>query len=147
MGELNSTNAQGGLRAGREMDRMISQSVMGRAVTQQKREVFESTEKGTRPLANYSTDIAAAWEVAEHLAITLVPVQEGSWFALVGRGERWKSPAEFIKFLGREDFLNAGAAVGTDAAFVICQAALNAVKNKELAARNSAERSPDSLTH
>ena len=79
--------------AGRELDRIVAQSVMGRTVSQQKREVFESTEKGTRPLANYTTDISAAWEVAEHMAITLVPIQENSWFALVGRGSRWASPA------------------------------------------------------
>jgi hypothetical protein len=133
------------MRAGREMDREIAQSVMGRVVTQQKREVFESTDKGTRPLANYTTDITAAWEVAEHMAITLVPIQEKSWFALVGRGKRWASPAEFIKFLGREDFLNAGAAVGEDAALTICQAALNAIKNKETAAQT--ERGPEASIH
>lgn len=116
------------MRAGRELDRIVAQSVMGHAVTQQKREVFEATPQGTRPLANYTTDITAAWEVAEHMAITLVPIQENSWFALVGRAERWKSPAEFIKFLGKEDFLNAGAAVGETAALTICEAALNSIR-------------------
>jgi hypothetical protein len=109
---------------------------MGHAVTQQKREVFEATEKGTRPLASYTTDIVAAWEVAERHAITLIPVKENAWFALVGRGERWTSPADFLKFLGEGKFLNAGAAVGESAAMTICQAALKAVENAELAEQN-----------
>lgn len=124
------------MRAGRELDRVIAQRVMGNVVTQQKREVFEATEKGTRPLANYSTDIVAAWEVAERHAITLIPVKENAWFALVGKGERWSSPADFLKFLGEGKFLNAGAAVGESAAMTICQAALKAVENAELAEQN-----------
>jgi hypothetical protein len=108
---------------------------MGHVVTQQKREVFESTEKGTRPLAEYTSDIEAAWEVAEKHAITLIPIKENAWFALVGRGERWSSPADFLKFLGEGKFLNAGAAVGESAPMTICQAALKAVENAEIAAR------------
>lgn len=129
------------MRAGRELDRVIAQRVMGYVVTQQKREVFEATPKGTRPLAHYTTDISAAWEVAERLAITLIPVQGGQWFALVGKGERWNSPADFLKFLGEGKFLNAGAAVAETAAMTICQAALNSIENKELAARSESEGS------
>jgi hypothetical protein len=126
------------MRAGRELDRVIAQRVMGHVVTQQKREVFEATEKGTRPLANYTTDIQAAWEVAEKYAITLIPVQESSWFALVGRGERWASPADFLKFLGEGKFVNAGAAVGETAAMTICQAALKSIDNAEIAEHGAA---------
>lgn len=129
------------MRAGREMDKLIAQHVMGRVVTQQKREVFESTEKGTRPLANYSTDMAAAWEVAERKAITLIPVQANGWFALLGRGERWASPADFLKFLGEANFMNAGAAVGEDPAHTICLAALKSLENKELSAQGAVAES------
>jgi hypothetical protein len=123
------------MRAGRELDRVVAQRVMGYAVTQQKREVFEATPKGTRPLAHYTTDIAAAWEVVERLGITLIPVQGGQWFALVGRGERWESPADFLRFLGEGNFVNAGAAVGESAAMTICQAALKSVEFRQSAER------------
>jgi hypothetical protein len=124
-----------GARAGRELDRLIAQRVMGHVVTQQKREVFEATPRGTRPVARYSTELEAAWEVAERLAITMIPIQGGEWFALVGRGERWSGPAEFMQFLAEADFANAGAAVGRDLPFTICLAALRAMENRELRAR------------
>ena len=125
------------MRAGRELDRVIAERVLGHVVTQQKREVFEATEKGTRPLANYTTDIEAAWEVAEKLSITLIPVKENAWFTLVGRGERWSSPADFLQFLGEGKFLNAGAAVNDTAPMAICAAAIKAIENAEIAATKS----------
>lgn len=126
------------IRAGRELDRVIAQRVMGYPVTQQKREVFEGTPKGTRPLQSYSTDIAAAWEVVEHMGITLIPVEGGMWFAFVGASERWKSPADFIRYLQQENFADAGAAVGESAPLTICIAAIKAAEKRELAAAEGA---------
>jgi hypothetical protein len=129
------------------MDRIIASEVMGHPVTQQKREVFEATAKGTRPVHPYSTDIAAAWEVVERMGITLIPVADGSWFAFVGPNGRWNTPADFIRFLQNENFTQAGAAVGEDAAFTICQAALKAVQNRAAASQSLGAESAGSPPH
>jgi hypothetical protein len=136
------------MRAGRELDKVIAQQVMEHSLTQQKREVYEGTPKGTRPLASYSTDISAAWEVVEKLAITLVPIENGSWFALVGNGARWRSPADLIQYLQTGNFVQAGAAVGTDPALVVCLAAVKAIENRDSRAQNPTdpEASPNT-TH
>jgi hypothetical protein len=123
------------MRAGRELDKMIAQHVMGHPVTQQKREVFEGTSKGTRPLAAYTTDMTAAWEVVERMSITLIPIENGGWFALAGKPERWKSPADFMQYLQTADFASAGAAVGESAPFVVCMAAIKAIENRNTAVK------------
>jgi hypothetical protein len=116
---------------------LIAQQVMGYPVTQQKREVFEATDKGTRPLNHYSTDMAAAWEVVEKMGITLIPIENANWFALVGgKDGRWRSPAEFMQYLQTADFTQAGAAVGESAPLVICIAAIKAIQSRETLVHN-----------
>jgi hypothetical protein len=52
--------------------------------------------QGERPLRRYSRDMTAAWEVTEKMNITLIPVEDHNWFAMVGKDERFKGPAEFL---------------------------------------------------
>jgi hypothetical protein len=118
----------------RDLDQLISQYVLGHQVIEQRKGgLKERTRLGhVRPLRAYSKDIGAAWEVAEKMAITLIPIQGGKWFAMVGNaGEAWGSPADFLKFLGSADFTNAGAAVEDSPALTICLAALQAVQKRD----------------
>jgi hypothetical protein len=118
------------MNAGRELDERIAKEVLGNSVARQKREVYESTPKGTRPLRSYSTDIEAAWEVAQAMAISIVPIENKEWFAFVGRSGGWKSPAEFLEALSTAEFMESGAAVSPSAALSICLAALRAVEKR-----------------
>lgn len=64
------------LNPGRELDKLIAEKVMGRSIfsiggEEPYRLQEGDEEKGTRNLAYYSTDIAAAWEVVEKM--------EGIW--------------------------------------------------------------------
>ena len=99
----------------------------------------------TRPLRNYSTDINAAWEVATKLGVTLLPTTEG-WFALIGPATEWRSPAEFMVYLQKADFVKAGAAVAPQGSMAICLAAVRWLENLETrgaTAQASAELNSD----
>lgn len=119
------------MRPGRELDTFIAEKVLGHQVKIRAREVWETTSSGERHLRKFSRDIAAAWEVVEKLGITIIPVEEGQWFAFVGPGKPWNNPAEFVEFLSKADFVNSGAAVGSNPAEVICLAAYKAIKKRE----------------
>ena len=121
------------MTATRDLDQLVSQHVLGHRVVQQKKGgLKERTRLGhIRPLRAYTKDIAAAWEVAEKMQITLIPIQGGKWFAMAGNPEGWSSPAEFLKFLGSAEFTEAGAAVEESAALTICLAALAAVQKRD----------------
>ncbi len=122
-------------RSGQKMDLLIAETILGHSIVKRKQGGYtEGTDRGTRPLPSYSKDISAAWEVAEKIGITLIPVDQGSWFAMAGtNGQRWKSPGEFIQYLQTGEFASAGAAVADSAPLAICLAALSAVKKKESA--------------
>ncbi len=115
------------MRPGTEMDTFIAQKVFGYPVKVKMTQLWEVTDKGERPLRKYSREIAAAWEVVEKMGITIIPVENGQWFAFVGTGEPWQSPAAFVEFLAKGQFTTSGAAVGTIPAEVICIAASKAV--------------------
>lgn len=117
------------MNAAREVDLAIARDVMGHTISQQKREVYEATPQGSRPLRRYSTDIAAAWEVAQKMAVSLIPIEDGSWFALAGQRGGWKSPGDFLRYLSAGEFAKAGAAVDQSAPLAICLAALRAVQS------------------
>lgn len=120
------------MRPGRELDTFIAKEVLGHPVKVKQRDLWEVTPLGERPLRKFSRDITAAWEVVEKMGVTIMPVEDNQWFAFVGTGQRWKSPAEFMEFLQGGKFVNSGAAIGTNAAETICFAAMKAVeKNKE----------------
>jgi hypothetical protein len=113
---------------------MVAERVLGHSVAQQKREVFEMTPKGPRPLRAYSSEIAAAWEVVEHLGMTVIPIENNQWFVLATGRDGFKSPAHFIEYLQTGNFVSAGAAVTDSAPLAICIAAIQAVESRRAAA-------------
>ncbi len=134
------------MRPGRELDCAVAKEVLGHTVYVKKRVLFEITPEGERPLRNYSKEIEWAWEVAEKMSISLIPIENGSWFAMVGNEKGWKSPAEFIQYLQAGNFLTAGAAVGPSAPLMICTAAMNAVESQRAAIENGVEAASRSTT-
>jgi hypothetical protein len=128
-----TTEMELGMRPERELDIFIAREVFGRPVTVKQEELWEVSLQGDRPLPKYSRDITAAWEVVEKLGVTIIPIEGNSWFAIVGTGHPWKSPADFIDFLGKGDFLSSGAAVGEDPAETICFAAAQSIEKKKSA--------------
>ena len=115
---------------GRDLNNLIAEQVMGHTVHRQKDVFFEATAKGARPVRDYSTNMEAAWEVATRLGISLIPVADDSWFAMVGPSDGFKTPADFIECMQRADFANSGAAVTKSAVLSICLAAVLAVKKR-----------------
>lgn len=116
------------MRPGRELDCSIAQEVFGNRVFVKARVLYEDAPKGARPLPEYSKKIEWAWEVAEKMSISLLPVENGAWFAMVGPEMGWSSPAEFVKTIQSGNFVESGAAVGPNPATMICLAALKAVE-------------------
>ena len=125
------------MRPGRELDCSVAQEILGHDVYVKARVLYERTPRGERPLRNYTKEIQWAWEVAERANISLIPIENGSWFALAGPDFGWKSPAEFITYLQSGEFLTAGAAVGPNPALMICVAAMKAVEAKAAASKQA----------
>ncbi len=119
------------MRPGRELDCSVAQEILGHDVYVKARVLYERTPTGERPLRNYTKEMQWAWEIAERANISLIPIENGSWFALAGTEFGWKSPAEFIAYLQTGEFLNAGAAVGPNPALMVCVAAMKAVEAKK----------------
>ncbi|MEK6555736.1 MAG: hypothetical protein AABZ31_10875 [Bdellovibrionota bacterium] len=130
------------MRPGRELDCFVAENVLKHPIKVKQRQLWEITELGERPLKKYTRDMAAAWEIAEKMGITVIPVQPNTWFAFVGKGGRWENPAEFIAFLQKGDFLQSGAAVGEDPAETICQAAFHAIQKTPMAQAPTVEENP-----
>lgn len=118
------------MRPGRELDTMIAQHVFGHEVIIKRKIPTEVTSAGERPLREYSKEIGAAFDIAKHLNISLIPIENGQWFALKGGNEGFKSPAEFIQYLAEGNFVDAGAAVTESAPLSICLAAMKYVEGK-----------------
>jgi hypothetical protein len=116
------------MRPGRELDTFIAKQVIGHNVKVKQKELWEETPEGERPLRKYSRDMSAAWEVMEKMNITLIPVEGQKWFAMVGKDERFKGPAEFLQYLQSGNFINSGAAVGENIPETICLAAIKAIE-------------------
>jgi|GEM_PF-3355989 len=123
------------MRPGRELDCSVAQEILGHEVYVKNRVLFERTPQGERPLRNYTKEIQWAWEIAERANISLIPIENGAWFALAGTEFGWRSPAEFVAYLQTGDFLTSGAAVGANPALMICVAAMKAVESKRASAR------------
>lgn len=120
------------MRPGRELDVIIAEQVFNHKVFIKKRVPYELTPQGDRPLRFYSTEIQAAWEIVEAMNITLIPIENGTWFALVGPNDGWKSPADFIGYLQTGKFVKSGAAVEKTAPLSICLAAQSAIASRNL---------------
>lgn len=124
----------------REIDKLMASKVLGHTLYYEKSGAMrERLENGqTRPLRTYTTDIGAAWEIATKLGVTLLPTTEG-WFALIGDKPQWRSPAEFMTYLQKADFVRAGAAVAPQASAAICLAAARWLENLETRAASTPE--------
>ena len=72
------------MRPGREIDTKIATEVFGHKVWARGKVLFENPAQGERPLRRYSREIEWAWEVANKMKVTLIPVENGQWFAFVG---------------------------------------------------------------
>jgi len=115
---------------GRELDVLIAREVLGFDVEKHKKWGYvETTPDGQRPLPHYSTDIKAAWEVADAIGISLLPIEDGSWFALIGPKRGWTTPSEFFSYMQDGQFKKGGAAVAETASMAICLAAVRTTKN------------------
>ena len=89
------------MEAGREMDALIAEKVMGLRVI---RADWEPHNRGIKfdDFGNYSQDIAAAWEVVEKLRLTITPnhcypVVKARWCVdteLKGKNDIWLVGAE-----------------------------------------------------
>lgn len=118
------------MRPGRELDTLLAQHVFGHEVIIKRKIPTEVTPSGERPLREYSKEIGAAFDIAKRFNISLIPIENGQWFALKGGKEGYKSPAEFIQYLSEGNFVNAGAAVTESAPLSICLAALKYIEAK-----------------
>lgn len=114
----------------RDIDKLMASKVLGHTLYYEKNgAIRERLASGqTRPLRPYATDIAAAWEVVQKLGVALLPTSEG-WFALIGESHAWRSPAEFMAYLQKGDFVRAGAAVAPQASTAVCLAAVRWLDN------------------
>ena len=110
------------MKPGRELNNLISEQIMGNS----------PNLDGARPVRDYSNNMEDAWEVATRMGITLIPIDDGSWFAMVGPPHGYKSPADFIQCMQNSDFAHSGAAVAKTAALSICLAAIRAAEKRTL---------------
>ncbi|HXH74825.1 MAG TPA: hypothetical protein VNJ08_07655 [Bacteriovoracaceae bacterium] len=116
------------MRPGREIDTLIAKHIFNHDVVIKRKLPTEVTEAGERPLREYSKSMGAAFEVAEKLNISLIPIAGGQWFALCGGNDGFQSPADFIRYLGEGNFQNAGAAISESAPLSVCLAAIKSVE-------------------
>ncbi len=118
------------MRSERELDCFVAKEVFGNSVKVKEKGMVEVTPQGEKPLRKYSRDIGAAWEVAEKLNITMVPVENEGWFAFVGTGRGWSNPAAFLEFMQQGNFMGSGAAIAKSAAEAICLAAFKSLRKE-----------------
>lgn len=118
------------MRPGREVDTRIAREVFGHEVWATNKVIHEKFGDVKRPLRNYSREMEWAWEVAQALRITLVPVRTGEWFAFSAGAEGWESPQAFAEFLNAGNFAGCGAALSESAPLAICEAALRAMEKR-----------------
>ena len=112
------------MRSNREIDIKIAEQIFGYEVFTKNKVLYERTLKEDRPLHPYSKDMAWAWEIAEKMKISLVPIEGDQYFAFAASNDGWTSLDAFLEFLKKGNFDLCGAAVSTNAAEAICKAAL-----------------------
>lgn len=133
------------MRPGREIDTLIAKHIFNHEVVIKRKLPTEITEAGERPLREYSKSMGAAFEVAEKLNISLIPIVGGQWFALCGGNEGFQSPADFIRYLGEGNFQNAGAAISESGPLSICLAAIKSVETRLASSNSEDSASPSAL--
>jgi hypothetical protein len=140
---------EGFMQPGRELNIKIATEIFGYKVWKHKGKWTENPPAGDRPLRNYSNDMQFAWEVAEKMKITLIPIVGGQWFAFVGSPENagWESPKAVLQFLEAGNFTAAGAALDANPALAICIAAIKASEKNKTQANPSISVPENTLTH
>jgi hypothetical protein len=133
------------MHPGREIDTRVAQEIFGYEVFIQNQVLQENSDKGVRPLKNYSQDMEWAWQIGEKLRVSLIPVENNQWFAFVGPEAGWSAPEAFLEYLRGGDFTMCGAAVHVNAAQAICEAALVANQKRKLAAGEELASSASSV--
>jgi hypothetical protein len=114
------------MKPGRELDALIAEKVMGLSVIEPLRLYYRHPTMVTNEIPDYSTDIAAAWQVVEKIKAQIKPGRkerrdftvmfvDGEW--LVG----WS-----LEFGGGMEGMSAAAT----APHAICLAALKAINSK-----------------
>jgi hypothetical protein len=119
------------MKAGRELDAQVAEKVMGLQVVRNKKGGWSIGEPDYyddagisclfNPLPEYSTDIAAAWKVVEHLMQTGHTLNLDCWV----RSDIYVGPM-FEATIGRAGIVQ-GVAGSNEAPLAICLAALKAV--------------------
>lgn len=125
------------MRPGREIDTLIAKHIFNHEVIIKRKIPTEVTPAGERPLREYSKEMGAAFDVMKKLNISLIPIENGQWFALAGEAQGFASPADFIKYLSAGNFQDAGAAISDSAPLSISLAAIRSIESK--IAREKAE--------
>ncbi len=118
------------MRPGRELDTLIAKHVFGHDVVIKRKVPTEVTPVGERPLREYSKEMGAAFDVLKKLNMSLIPIQGGQWFALAGKQDGFESPADFMKYIGEGNFVDAGAGLSPNAPEAICIAAIKSVETR-----------------
>lgn len=118
------------MRPGRELDTLIAKHIFNHEVIIKRKIPTEVTPAGERPLREYTKEMGAAFDVMKKLNISLIPIENGQWFALAGEAQGFASPADFIKYLSTGNFQDAGAAISDSAPLSISLAAIRSVESR-----------------
>lgn len=109
----------------REMDALVAAKVMGLDVYTDTFGPLTKIGQRVYVVNDYSTNIAAAWEVVEKLKLCVWPTAQGRWFVFQSAFD--ESYGDEYWF-GGEDFLKRDDTILADTApMAICLAALHAV--------------------
>ncbi len=131
------------MRPGRELNTRIATEVLGYKVARHKGVLTEFRPNGERPLRDYSNEMEFAFEVAQKMKVTLIPIVGEQWFAFIGDPDSggWESPQAVLQFLEAGKFTNSGAAADENPALAICVAALKCAEKKRLKEEQSTQTS------
>ena len=120
------------MKAGRELDALIAEKVFGEDVAWYSDGPDETKDPCTLwdnrflPIANYSTDIKDAWEVADRAKINaVIRLKDGRWIARIDEPAELEDYYEVSTYQsGRSKF-----SVAETVPLSICLAALAAIEN------------------
>jgi hypothetical protein len=125
------------LPAGRELDALVAEKVMGLEIEKiaNGHMWFRDGVTLRSPIPHYSTDIAAAWHVVEHLNAQSITVEIT---ALVSRANR--SVRHIVYTYNNETCMPRDQAIESSAPYAICVVALKALANQRHESIDTAAR-------
>lgn len=120
------------LEAGPELDRLVAERVMGHDVFSIGGEgLQEARGTETRNLARYSTDIAAAWEVVDHLWLSISKTGYGIYrFSINRHDDKAEGWSAMFAMDPQGDVSTHSQGHAPTAPLAICRAALLAVTTR-----------------